>query len=181
MLRQLLPAHAAADVLRQLQNRHTLAKRAAERVEHPHLVPLGIALLRHNPGQIVGAGQAAGKHHRDDAVKAHSKNLVELGAEILHPGQGRLGQFAVMQPLVNILAADVHTVQILSVLAQNPQEHKKDIVCLDLRPAQVSAGIRQQGDFLRGHSVLFRLSLCPLVSRGRCLQKCNRMIMTHFS
>ena len=158
-----------------------LAQRAAEGIEHPHLAPLGVAFLRHNPGQIVGAGQAAGKHHRDHAVKSQFKDFMELGAEILYPGQGRLGQFAVMQPLVNILAADVHTVQILSVLAQNPQGHKKDIVCLDLRPAQVSAGIRQQGDFLGGHSVLFRLSLCPLVSRGRCLQKCNGMIMTHFS
>ncbi len=70
--------------------------------------------------------------------------------EVLHTGQGGLGQLAVMKPLINIRAGDVDAVQIFAVLAQDPQRDKKRYCFPGLIPTQVGTGIRQQGNFLWG-------------------------------
>lgn len=167
-LRQFFPVHAVFDVLSQLQHRHALTQSAADRVKHLHGIALLRTFSRQDPGQIIGPGQAAGQHDGDHAVISQIKDLPELRAEVLHTGQGGLGQLAVMKPLINIRAGDVDAVQIFAVLAQDPQRDKKDIVFPGLIPTQVGAGIRQQGNFLWGHFFCSFLPKSSMVQRILC-------------
>ena len=179
-LRQFFPVHAVFDVLSQLQHRHALTQSAADRVKHLHGIALLRTFSRQDPGQIIGPGQAAGQHDGDHAVISQIKDLPELRAEVLHTGQGGLGQLAVMKPLINIRAGDVDAVQIFAVLAQDPQRDKKDIVFPGLIPTQVGTGVRQQGNFLWGHFFCSFLPKSLMVQRILCHKLTQRASPTRF-
>ena len=147
---QLLPLHAAADVLRQLEEGHPHAQGPAEGVVHPHRQHPP-ALLADQAHQVVGAGEAAGEHHGDDAVIPVHDDLAQGLFDVLAGGQGGLRQLAGAETGVDVPPEDVHTVGILPVGAQNPQRHPVDVILLCQTGGQVGAGVRQQGNLLWNH------------------------------
>ena len=149
--RQLRPVHAVSDVLRQLQNRHAQAQGTAGGIEDPYRQEPP-ALLGNDPYQVVGAGQAAGQHHGDNAVISLRHDLPQSFGDVLSRGQGGLRQFSRPEAGVDVPAPNVHAVQVLPISAQDAQGHDENMVLLRQPGRQIGAGVCQNGDLLWMHN-----------------------------
>ena len=74
-----------------------------------------LALLRYNPGQIIGTGEATGHHHRDNSVVPVLHDLLDHLSHLLRGGQRGLGQLSRMQTGIDIHITDIHAILILAV------------------------------------------------------------------
>ena len=153
-LRQFLPVHPVPDILRQLQHGHAQAQGATDGVKGPDL-QLAPAFLRHQPQQVIGAGQAAGEHDGDHAVIAFLMNAGQQLQDLLRCRQGGLGQFSRPQAAINVFAPDIHAVQVFPVSAQNAQGDHENMVLLRQLGRQIGAGICQDRDLPWIHNSFF--------------------------
>ena len=144
---------AEAEILRQLQKRQSLPQRTAEGIKHPHGNPVP-ALLSNHPGQIIGAGKAAGEHHGNHAVIAFRHNLPQGLSKILRGRKRGLRQLSRPQTAVNPLSVNIHAIPVLPIGAENPQRNHMDVILADQRRRQIRTRVRQQCNFLWAHSFL---------------------------